>query len=137
MNARDETSLKGLAKMLVPFLSSRQEALAGYIKEGEAEHSLYSQKTKDFWKEKKEATQTLLDIMVNAEKPASELDAAGKSARDDYLQNAKAVWETELRKNLVELNGEIIGPYALGTSVASSSTERRSLLLYRRSDIYC
>jgi 23S rRNA G2069 N7-methylase RlmK/C1962 C5-methylase RlmI len=88
--------------------------LEGYISEAEAGTLPISEKTKAFWKEKKAATDTLLDIMVHADKTSVQLDVAQRSARDDYLENAKTTWEVELNGNLVKLNTDIVGPYSLG-----------------------
>jgi hypothetical protein len=114
MNARDDASLEALAKVLIPFLASRRQALEGYILEAESGAMPISEKTKAFWKEKKAATEILLDVMLHADKPSAQLDKVGKSARDDYFMNAKTCWEVGLKGNLVKLNAEIIGPYSLG-----------------------
>lgn len=114
MNARDDASLKALAKTLVPFLASRQHALQSYISDAESGSTPISEKTKTFWKEKKAATGILLDIMIHADKTSAQLEAAEKKARDDYFKNAKTVWEVELKDNLLKLNTEIVGPYSLG-----------------------
>jgi hypothetical protein len=114
MNARDDSSLQALAKVLVPFLTSRQQALGRYISEAESGTSPISEKTKAFWKEKEAAAQILLDIMVHAEKTNAQLDEAGRLARDDYFTNAKTIWEVVLKEKLVKLNAEIVGPYSLG-----------------------
>jgi hypothetical protein len=114
MNARDDASLQVLAKALVPFLTSRQQALEGYISEAASGTSPISEKTKAFWKDKKAATETLLDIMICADKTSAQLNQAGKLARDDYFTNARTCWEVELKESLVKLNSQIIGPYSLG-----------------------
>jgi hypothetical protein len=115
LNARNDASLRALAKILVPFFTSRQQALRGYISEAESGTVPISEKTKAFWQEKKAATETLLDIMVHADKTSAQLDEAGKIARDDYFANAKTGWEVGVKENLVKLNAEIVGPYSLGT----------------------
>lgn len=114
MNARDDASLKTLAKELVPFLTARQQALAGHLSESESGTTHISEKTKNFWKEKKAATSTLLDVMKEADKTSAELNETARAARNDYFANAKSYWEVALKENLVKLNGELIGPYALG-----------------------
>jgi hypothetical protein len=113
MNARDDASLQVLAKALVPFLTSRQQALESYIS-GAAGTSLISEKTKAFWKDKKVATETLLDIMIHADKTSAQLDQASRLERDDYFATARICWEVELKESLVKFNSQIIGPYSLG-----------------------
>lgn len=117
MNARDDASLQQLAKILVPFLTARSQALAGYISEGESGAVKASEKTKKFWLEKKAANDTLLSVMSQGDKPSSGLDASAKATRDEYFANAKQAWEVSLKDNLVQLNGELIGPYSLGKPV--------------------
>ena len=120
MNARDDASLRALSKALVPFLSSRQQALDGYISEAESGTTPISEKTKAFWREKKAATQVLLDVMLRAGKTSAQLDEAGKLAREEYFRNAKAIWEVGLKENLVRLNAEVLGPYSLGKYLVDS-----------------
>jgi glutathione S-transferase len=118
LNARDHNSLKALAKHLVPFLTGRLQGLNGYITESESGTAHISEKTKTFWQEKKTATEALLAIMVRADKADAELDAAAKAAREEYFKNAKMCWGVTLKEHLVKLNGEIIGPYALGDQIS-------------------
>lgn len=124
MNARDEASLKALAKRLGPFLTSRHEALAGYIAEATTGQSPLSQKTNAFWQEKQESTRTLLEIMSKAEVPTAQLDEAAKTAREEYFAAAKTCWETDLKENLTKLNKEIIGPYSLGKTISVTAVAR-------------
>lgn len=114
LNARDETSLRALAKTILPSLIGRHKALDKYISDSEKELINASEKTKRFWAEKKAGTEALLAVFVNADKSQAQLDAAGKKAREEYFLNAKAAWEISLRDVLIKLNNEIIGPYALG-----------------------
>ena len=116
MNARDDASLQVLAKALVPFLTSRQQALERYISEAESGTSSISEKTKAFWKDKKAATEILLDIMIHANKTSAQLDQASRLEREDYFANARTCWEVELKESLVKLNSQIISPYSLGKS---------------------
>jgi len=118
MNARDDASLQALAKALVPFLASRQHALESYLSEAESGTTPISEKTKAFWKEKKDATGNLLDIMLQADKTGAQLNETEKLARDGYFKNAKTVWEVELQDNLLKLNAEIVGPYSLGDQIS-------------------
>jgi len=118
MNARDDASLQALAKVLVPFLVSRRQALECYISEAEFGTTPISEKTKAFWKEKKAAIEILLDVMLHADETSAQLDKGGKSARDDYFTNAKTCWEVGLKENLVKLNAEIVGPYSLGDQIS-------------------
>lgn len=73
-----------------------------------------SEKTKAFWREKKAAVDGLLAVYANAEKDDGQLDEGPKTKREQFFAKAKEGWEVELRKVLVQLNGDIIGPYTLG-----------------------
>ena len=128
MNARDDASLQQLAKFLVPFLTARSQALAGYISEGESGTIMVSESTKKFWLEKKTANDTLLSVMTQSDKPSSALDASAKAARDDYFSNAKEAWEVSLKEDLVQLNGELIGPYSLGKLLVSQPIKAFGIL---------
>jgi hypothetical protein len=116
LNARNLDSLRTLAKTILPRLTGRQAALAGYLSDAECENIHVSDKTKKFWQDKKAADEILLDVFLNAEKRDDELDAEDKKKRDDYLVTAMATWEAQ--KNALNiLNTELIGPYVLGTTV--------------------
>ena len=128
MNARDDASLQQLAKVLVPFLTARSQALAGYISEGESGATMVSESTKKFWLENKVANDTLLSVMSQGDKPSLALDAPAKATRDDYFSNAKEAWEVSLKENLVQLNGELIGPYSLGKPLFSQPIKALGLL---------
>jgi glutathione S-transferase len=117
-NVQDHASLQALAKQLVPLLTGKQEALNGYIADSESGAIQVSEKTKAFWREKKAASDALLDVMVQADKTDAELDEAAKAAREEYLQIAKTCWEITLKDSLVKLNEDIIGPYALGDQIS-------------------
>lgn len=113
-NAWDHASLQALAKQLVPYFAGKQKALNDYLAESESGAIQVSEKTKAFWREKKAITESLLNVMSQADKPDAELDEAAKAAREEYLQIAKTTWEVTLKEALVKLNEDIIGPYALG-----------------------
>jgi glutathione S-transferase len=117
LNARDLDSLRTLAKDMLPLFTARQTTLAGYISAAECESIHVSDKTKNFWQEKKTATEILLDVYLNAEKGDNELDGEDKKKRDEYLAKATAAWEA-LKKGLNTLSQELIGPYALGDQVS-------------------
>jgi len=114
MNARDRSSLRALANVVLPSLIGKQQSLTRYISDADNQQIQISEKVKNFWREKKAETEVLLDVFANADKADGELDAGGKANRAEYFRTAKLAWEVALRDVLIKLNREIIGPYTLG-----------------------
>jgi len=117
LNARDHASLKALAQVKIQPLSGRQKALAGYISNAEEGLIHVSEKVKKFWLDKKAEMEGQLDVLLEAEKSDEELDAAGRTKREEYFEKAKAAWEVSLPAVLISLSKDIVGPYALGSWV--------------------
>ncbi|THV04974.1 hypothetical protein K435DRAFT_816816 [Dendrothele bispora CBS 962.96] len=111
VNARDEASLHLLAESLIPFFKGRQKALNGYLADPEIR---VTEKVKNFWKTRKEATEALLAVYEKAETPGNQLSEDDKKRRQEFFETAKSTWEVGLSKLLLKLNAEIIGPYSLG-----------------------
>lgn len=113
-NARDEASLRQLAKEVLHIQQAKQSALKKYIAEGESGALQVSEKTKKFWADKLESVESALLVLEAAEKPQDSLSESEKQARASFLQTGKEAWETNLPKVLTRLSKEMIGPYALG-----------------------
>ncbi|KAI0322631.1 hypothetical protein OF83DRAFT_1167332 [Amylostereum chailletii] len=114
MNARNSAELEKVTGTVLPFLKGRKEALERYLSQNETSPVRVSEKTSQFWREKKQSTEGLLAIIEAAGKNEGELDEAGKKAREEYFENTKAAWEVGLSLVLTKLSAELIGPYALG-----------------------
>jgi len=113
-NARDEASLRSLADTVLPVVKAKSEALTLYLSEAEKGAIRASAKVVNFWKAKKDATQTLLEVYENAKVHEAELGAHAKAQRTEFFKAAKLAWEVALVRILLRLNEEIIGPYTLG-----------------------
>jgi len=118
INARDSASLKTLAKTVLPLVTGRQKALAECISESEAGKVQASEKVKRFWRDKQSETEQLLAVLLAADKEEAALDSAEKSKREEFFVKAREVWEVKVKKAVVELNKQIIGPYALGDQIS-------------------
>jgi hypothetical protein len=114
LNARDETSLRILAKETIPSLSGKQKALAQHISNAENKKIHVSQKVIKFWSEKKAAAELWLEVLENANQSDTELDADARAKRSEFFSVAQEAWEVALSNTLTKLSREIIGPYALG-----------------------
>ncbi|KAJ7487576.1 hypothetical protein B0H11DRAFT_2013961 [Mycena galericulata] len=118
VNARDDASLKTLAKNVVPVVLGRQKALAECISESEAGKVQASEKVKKFWRDQQNETEELLAVLLAADKSEAALDAASKTKRAEFFAKSKAAWEVTVKDTVVKLNKEIIGPYALGDQLS-------------------
>ncbi|KAJ7630914.1 hypothetical protein FB45DRAFT_833735 [Roridomyces roridus] len=114
-NARDDSSLKTLAKEILPIALGRQKALAEYLSEAEAGSIQASEKVKAFWRDSQTENEELLTVLLAADKPESALDAAGKTKRAELFSKNKAAWEA-VDKTLQKLT--ITGPYVLGDQLS-------------------
>ncbi|KZT02674.1 uncharacterized protein LAESUDRAFT_729918 [Laetiporus sulphureus 93-53] len=117
LSARDEASLRALAKARVPMLSARRNTLAQLLEDSAADRIHVSEKTRAFWTMKKTATENFLDVFKDAEKPSSALDDVERQKREAYLKDAKLTW-AGLKEVLPQLNQELIGPYVLGDQLS-------------------
>ena len=88
-----------------------------YLSEAESGKINVAEKVRDLWKAKKGDVDILLAVFEHAQKSTDELDDNAKVKRADYFNLAKVAWETGLPKVLSKLNEELIGPFALGTSI--------------------
>ncbi|KAJ6509510.1 hypothetical protein C8R47DRAFT_1315120 [Mycena vitilis] len=117
-NARDNASLKALAKSSVPLLVGRQEALKKHISDAEAGEIQVSEKVKMFWRGKQNEMEQLLAVLLAADKEEDALNSADKTKREEFFAKNKAVWEVAVKDAIVKLNKDIIGPYALGDQLS-------------------
>lgn len=115
-NALSISELKSAATFLVPFLKGRSDALNGYIAASDSAHISASSKTKSLWREKKEDVESLLAVYGNAEKDESALSQEENNTRTVFLKTCSELWHVKLKKALVALDKEIVGPFALGES---------------------
>ena len=114
VNARDDSSLRDLAKDALPTLKQQKAALSGYLAQSEKGEIRVSEKIKTLWTEKLEATSMKLTVLEDAEKAESELDGNAHANRVALYKAAKQAWEVDLGRKLLELSKEMVGTYALG-----------------------
>jgi len=114
LNARDDASLIRLSKGLLPFLSQKQKGLANYLRQAEAQTVQVSDKVRALWKDKLDAINTSMAVLLDAEKSEAQLDAQSKGSRLAFFEAAHQAWEINLKVVLTQLSNEMIGPFALG-----------------------
>lgn len=119
LNARDDASLIRLSKGLLPFLSQKQKGLANYLHQAEAQTVQVSEKVKALWRDKLDAINTSMAVLLDAEKSEAQLDAQSKGSRLAFFEAAHQAWEINLKVVLTQLSNEMIGPFALGTACFS------------------
>ena len=95
-------------------MRGRKDALDRYVAESESSIARVSEKTKSFWIEERQAAETLIAALSNADKDDGELDEMDKRSRTEYFESAKAAWEVGLALVLSKLNREMVGPFVLG-----------------------
>ncbi|KAI0076077.1 hypothetical protein K474DRAFT_1663475 [Panus rudis PR-1116 ss-1] len=117
MNARDDASLKVLAKELLPTLKAKRATLDELIQGNDASQTPVSEKTLKFWELKKTASDGVLSVLEDAEKSIAELSAEAKAKREEYYKAANAAWSA-VKEVLLQLHKELIGPYALGDQMS-------------------
>lgn len=114
LNARDEISLRNLAKETLPSLTGKQKALAENISNAENKKINVSQKVIKYWNEKKAAAELWLEVLQDANRSNTNLDPDAKAKRSDFFSVSRDAWEVALSNTLTKLSREIVGPYALG-----------------------
>jgi len=117
-NVVDVPSLRALAKLLVPFLMSRRDALKAYMEASAKATIQASDKTKALWKEREMQAEELLLVYATAEKDDGVLSEEERSKRSSFLKTSWDYWHVKLRKVLVALDKEMLGPFALGDQVS-------------------
>ena len=115
LNARSEGELQNLAQRLLPFVTSRRDALAKLIADSDSGAVQASEKTKTFWEVKRVAAEKFLQVYETAQKREGDLSDDARQSRVEYLKSAQAAWSA-LKDVLTTLNQEVIGPYVLGGS---------------------
>jgi dGTP triphosphohydrolase len=118
IDARDDASLIRLSKELLPFLSQKQKALMNYSHQAETQTVQVSDKVKALWRDKLDAVNTSLAVLLDAEKSEVQLDEQSKGNRLAFFQAARQAWEINLKVALTQLSNEMIGPFALGILVS-------------------
>lgn len=114
MNARDDASLRDLARATSARLQDRQQTLAGYLAQAEKGEIKVTDRPKTLWKQKLDAVNVILTVIQDAEKAESELDETARAHRTAFFKTAKQTWEINLGGKLVQLSKEMVGPYTLG-----------------------
>ena len=56
----------------------------------------------------------VLAVYSSADKDEAQLTPEGRATRENYLKKAQEVWQVKVRKILVSLDKEMVGPFALG-----------------------
>jgi hypothetical protein len=128
LNARDLASLRQLAAGSLLVARGRSSALSGHLAEAENEIIHVSEKTKTFWQGKKEAVDGLLGVYANATKSDAELGEGDKVRREKFLAEAKEAWQVRLRDVLVKVNGDMVGPFALGDWFSPAAVPAHGLM---------
>jgi len=113
-NATSLPALRVAAQGLVPFLTSRRDALIGFITASQNAQVSASEKTRKLWETRKSQTEVLLAVYSAASKEDSELNAHDKAARSEFIRASGEYWHSHLKKAFLVLNKEMIGPFALG-----------------------
>ncbi|KJA29104.1 hypothetical protein HYPSUDRAFT_196527 [Hypholoma sublateritium FD-334 SS-4] len=118
VNARDDASLKVLAKEVLPALQKQEQVISGYLARTADESVRVSEKVKGLWAARLEEIRAVLAVMVDAETPATELDENKKAIRDEFFRTAHRAWEVSLREVLTQLSKEVVGPFTLGDQIS-------------------
>jgi hypothetical protein len=114
MNARDDASLIRLSKKLLPSLSQRQKALMNYLHQAETQTIRVSDKVRALWRDRLDAINVLMAVMMDGEKPEAQLDERAKVSRLSFFEAARQAWEVDIKVALTQLSNEMIGPFTLG-----------------------
>ena len=125
-NARDDASLKKLSAERLTLFQGKRDTLDQLIKGNETAPNPVSEKTLKFWKAKKEAVEGFITVYKDSDKPLDSLDPDARKAREEYYKAAKLAWSA-LKNILLQLQKEIIGPYALGKTLRFGSFRRSQL----------
>lgn len=121
VNARDDASLKALAKEVLPALQKQEQVISGYLSRTADESVRVSEKVKGLWAARLEEIRAILAVMADAETPATGLDENKKAIRDEFFRTARRAWEVSLGEVLTQLSKEIVGPFTLGTTLGAIS----------------
>lgn len=113
VNARDDASLKELAKEVLPKVIAKRKTLEELIEGNETSQVPVSEKTLKFWELKMYAMDGILAVFKDADTPMDQLSAEAKKIREEYYNAANNAWST-LKNVLLQVHKEIIGPYTLG-----------------------
>ncbi|KAH9486955.1 hypothetical protein JR316_0001021 [Psilocybe cubensis] len=114
VNARDDESLRALAKELVPSMKQRQKVLLEHLAEAEQGSARVSEKVKKLWADKLDAINVILAVLADAETAESDLGEEGRAQRQAFYKTARQAWETNLSQVMTQLSKEMVGPYTLG-----------------------
>lgn len=76
-----------------------------------------SDKVKTLWRDKLNAFNLTLVVLLDAQKLEGQLDEQSKAKRLAFFQAARQAWEINLREVLMQLSKEMIGPFSLGIPV--------------------
>lgn len=113
LSARDDTQLKQASTSVLPFLTARRDALAGYLAQSEEEFHA-SEKTRTFWQAKLIATEAFLEVYLSTDKALDALEGEAKAKREEYYEQAKKAWEVGVKAVLLKISKEMVGPLVLG-----------------------
>lgn len=93
---------------LIATLTNRVATLKGYIADADQEKFRASEKVKTLWHAKLAVDEQLLKVF---NEPTPDL-------KSEYLAKAEQRWDVRLKEVMIELNKEIVGPYALGELIS-------------------
>ncbi|EAU93133.1 hypothetical protein CC1G_12668 [Coprinopsis cinerea okayama7 len=113
-NARDDASLKVLAKEVLHIVQAKRDALKKHLADAEGEVIHVSEKVKKFWQERLESVDLSSRVLEAAEKPVEELSEEEKAERQSFIDVGRKAWEKDLPIILLKLSKETTGPFSLG-----------------------
>ena len=126
VNARDDESLKVLAAELLPTLRAKREALNKLIHGNETAAIGVSKKTQTFWEMKRVASDGILSVLQDGDKPTYELDSEARQRREAFIKAVNVAWDG-LRSVLLQVHQDVIGPYLLGEEILDSISSNPDL----------
>jgi hypothetical protein len=98
------------------FVASYRDIVAtlkGYLASADEDKIHVSEKVKVFWRAKLASHEELLKVLE---------PTGNEELKKQYLEKANQVWQVGLKEVLEKVNKELVGPYALGSSVPHSAS---------------
>ncbi|THH11191.1 hypothetical protein EW145_g792 [Phellinidium pouzarii] len=117
-NYLSDAVLASSAGTFIPFLTSRQTALASYLANNQTLQIQVSEKTRKLWESRKTQMDELLSVYSVADKDDSAFTAEQKIERDEFRSTSHERWAIKLRQVLTTLDKEMLGPFALGDQIS-------------------
>lgn len=117
--ARDDAELAAAGPNIFGFTHGRRDELDRLLADAEREGGFQaSEKTKQYWKTKKAAEEPFYEVSKDHDKPSAKLTPAALAKRKEYFEQAKTAWSVDLKKVLLAVSKEMLGPYVLGDQIS-------------------